>query len=82
MPYDFLPKLNTLFDDGSFINLTKLSLEFVFEFPELTLTIVPSLESLSLYCCGYERDSNPILVIPDNFPLKRLTFWEYGHNLE
>lgn len=60
----------------SFVNLKNLSLQYFHNFPKQIFDNVPSLESLTLYYCGRARNFNLRLVVPDNFPLKRLTIWD------
>lgn len=78
-PPDLLPNLQASFADGSFVNLTRLSLQFILNFPLLTLTNVPSLESLDIYHCGPIGQSNLQLTVADNFPLKHLSFSDNGN---
>ena len=78
-PPDLLPNLQASFADGSFVNLTRLSLQFILNFPTLTLTNVPSLESLDIYHCGPFGHSDLRLAVADNFPLKHLSFADTGN---
>lgn len=78
-PSDLLPNLQASFANGSFVNLTRLSLQFILHFPALTLTNLPLLESLDIFHCGAFGHSDLRLAIADNFPLKHLSFADSGN---
>lgn len=61
--YSTFSKLDTLFGNGSFVNLTELRFEQISNYQTLKLTHMPSLKLLEVSCCDSQT---PNLVLADD----------------